>query len=69
MAVYQVFNNDMIGLTTNLEKAKEFLKQVEQGEGSSGGIYLLKFNEMNGGVRSGGFLEIRRCRSIPTKNN
>ena len=61
MAFYQVYdnvyNNSMMGLTTNFERAKEFLKRVRQGEDNSGGIYLLKLNEETGEFREEDFVK------------
>ena len=59
MAVYQVYNNDFIGLTTDFKQAEEFLDQIDhEGTGSSKGIYLLKLNEETGKFESESFAEI-----------
>nr|QBK92971.1 MAG: hypothetical protein LCPAC403_01050 [Pithovirus LCPAC403] len=49
MAVYQVFSDDFMGLTTDLKQAEEFLEQIhDEDNGSSIGIYLMKINEKTG---------------------
>nr|QBK92798.1 MAG: hypothetical protein LCPAC401_04360 [Pithovirus LCPAC401] len=48
MAVYQVFNYDFVGLTTDFKQAEDFLEQVEGEDGNSMGIYLMKINEETG---------------------
>nr|QBK93893.1 MAG: hypothetical protein LCPAC406_02070 [Pithovirus LCPAC406] len=57
MAVYQVYNNFVMGLTTNFELAREFLRQVSQDKGASDGIYLLKLDEKTGEFKEEDFVK------------
>jgi len=57
MAIYQVYNYSEISLTTNFEQAKKFLKQVERGKYSCGGIYLLKLDRETGEFREEDFVK------------
>ena len=61
MAFYQVYdnvyNNSMMGITTNFNKARTFLQQVKYGENNSGGIYLLKLDEETGEFKEKDFVK------------
>ncbi len=57
MEIYRVCNYSEIALTANFERAKEFLKQVERGKYSSGGIYLLKLDRETGEFKEEDFVK------------
>ena len=53
MAIYQVFDNYAIGLTTDLKQAEEFLDKIDGAQG----IHLLKLNNETGQFEKESFSE------------
>ena len=54
-----MYNYCTMGLTTDFERAKEFLEQVDKNVGSSGGIFLLKLDEETGEFKEEDFVGLK----------
>nr|QBK94078.1 MAG: hypothetical protein LCPAC406_03920 [Pithovirus LCPAC406] len=65
MAVYQVYNDNAMGFTTDFNQAKEFLEELDHKDGSSGNIDLLEYDYNTGEF---GMTSFTRLNGKPLRN-